>query len=64
MGSCRSALSNLISSDTIQNSEDPLKSFSEALVNFHSHYCMDVHTLSWCHHKKVSQCMVSMNNIF
>ena len=42
MGSCKAALSNLISSDKIQEGEDAFKSFSEAILNFHPHYCLDV----------------------
>ena len=53
LGDCKSALSNLISSDKVQESADPLKSFSEAIVNFHLHYCLDIHTSPWCHHEKV-----------
>ena len=48
LGHCKSALSNLISSEEVQESDDPLKSFSEAILNFHSHYS------PWCHHEKVT----------
>ena len=54
LGHCKSALSNLISSEEVQESDDPLKSFSEAILNFHSHYCLDIHTSPWCHHEKVT----------
>ena len=50
---CKSALSNLISSDKVQESDDPLKSFSKAILNFYSHYCLDIHTSPWCCHGKV-----------
>lgn len=53
IGSCKTALTNLISSDRIQSSDDPFKSFAEGLLNFHRHYCLDDHTSSWCHHEKV-----------
>jgi hypothetical protein len=53
LGHCKAALSNLISSDAVKESEDPLKAFAEAIVNFHSHYCLDVHSSPWCHHEKV-----------
>ena len=35
LGHCKSALSSF---DKVQESADSLKSFSEAIVNFHSHY--------------------------
>ena len=54
LGHCKAALSNLIASDQIQESNDPLKSFSEAIVNFYFHYCLDVHSSAWCHHEKVA----------
>ena len=53
MGSCKAALSNLILSDKIQEGEDAFKSFSESILNFHPHYCLDVHSSPWCHHDKV-----------
>ena len=52
-GHCKAALSNLIASDEVHESEDPLISFSEGIVNFHSHYCLDMHSFTWCHHEKV-----------
>ncbi len=36
LNSCKASLSNLIASDAIQKAEDPLASFSEAIVNFFS----------------------------
>ena len=53
LGHCKAALSNLISSEKIQGSDDPVKSFSEAILNFHSHYCLDDHSSPWCCHEKV-----------
>ena len=53
IGSCKAALNNLISSDRIQESEDPYKDFFQGILNFHSHYCLDEHSSSWCHHEKV-----------
>ncbi len=50
---CKASLSNLIASDDVQKAEDPLASFSEAIMNFYSHYCLDDHTSKWCHHNKV-----------
>jgi len=28
--------------------EDPYKAFSEAVLDFHSHYCLNVHDSKWC----------------
>ena len=56
------ALSNLISSEKIQGSDDPLKSFSEAILNFHSHYCLDDHSSPWCCHEKVGILYLSLSN--
>lgn len=53
LGHCKAALSNLISSDKLQQSDDSLEAFSEAILNFHSHYCLDVHSSPWCHHEMV-----------
>ena len=49
---CQAALSNLISSDKIRDSEDLLKSFSEAIINFYHHYCLNKHSSPWCVHDK------------
>ena len=51
--SCSSALTNLISSDRIQENQEPFKAFSEGILNFYAHYCLDDHTSSWCTHEKV-----------
>ena len=50
---CKAALSNLIASDRLQLAEDPYQSFSDGITNFFSHYCLDNHQSSWCHHDKV-----------
>ena len=43
-----------MASPDVVTAEDPLKAFSEALLNFHSHYCMDDHSSKWCqYHLKV-----------
>ena len=55
---CKASLSNLVASDAIQSSEDLLALFSEAIVNFYSHYCLDDHTSTWCHHGKVKDTML------
>ena len=54
IGSCKAALNNLISSEKIQSSDDPYSDFSDAIKNFHVHYCLDDHSSSWCHHEKVN----------
>jgi len=54
INSCKNALSNLISSETILQSEDPYSAFSSALLNFYQHYCLDKHDSKWCDHEKVS----------
>ena len=51
--SCKAHLNNFISSDRIRDSEDPHGDFAAAIVNCHSHYCLDDHSSTWCHHEKV-----------
>ena len=53
LGSCKAALNNLISSDKIQASDDPYRDFSEGIMNFHRHYCLDDHSSPWCQHENV-----------
>lgn len=53
LNSCKTALRNLIASDQMVESEDPYPLFSEGVLNFYQHYCLDVHTSTWCHHEKV-----------
>ncbi len=53
LNSCKAALNNLISSDKIQNSANPYNDFSDGLLNFHPHYCLDDHSSVWCLHEKV-----------
>ena len=55
LSSCNAALSNLLSSDKIKQSDDPFTAFSSAIMNFYSHYCLDKHSSEWCHHDKVFQ---------
>ena len=44
-----------MSSPDVAAARDPLAAFSEALVNLHSHYCLDDHTSEWCkYHSKIS----------
>ena len=52
--SCKSALNNLIGSDKVYSSENPFAAFSDGIINFHSHYCLNDHTSLWCFHDKVS----------
>lgn len=54
IGSCKRALNNLISSDTIAESSDPYSDFTTATLNFYKHYVEDDHTSTWCHHEKAS----------
>ena len=59
MGGCKAALSNLIASDQIMGKEkimgkeNAFTSFSEAILNFYQHYCLDEHSSPWCCHDKV-----------
>ena len=47
--------SHLVASPDVMGADDPLKAFSEALLNFHSHYCQDVHSSRWCkYHPQVN----------
>ena len=54
--SCKSALNNLIASEKVYDSEDPFSAFSDGILNFHSHYCLNDHSSQWCIHDKVSFC--------
>ena len=53
LGSCKAALNNLISSEQLQASDNPFRDFSAGILNFHQHYCLDIHSSPWCHHEKV-----------
>ena len=44
----KSALRNVMSCEEILQNEDPYKAFSEAVLNFHNHYCLNVHDSEWC----------------
>ena len=52
---CKAALSNLIASEHVQQSDNPYKDFTDGIINFISHYCLDDHTSSLCHHAKVKK---------
>ena len=54
LGSCKTALNNLIASEAITEHENPYTAFSEAQLNFLNHYCLNDHSSEWCHHEKVS----------
>lgn len=56
LASCKSALNNLISSERIQDSDQAFDDFAEGILNFHSHYCLNDHSSSWCYHDKVRIC--------
>ena len=39
----------------VVEADDPLKCFSDSILNFYNHYCFDDHTFVWCgYHPKVS----------
>ena len=54
LGRCKASLNNLTASEAVQESEDPYSAFSEGILSFYQHYCLDIHTSSWCHHGKVN----------
>jgi hypothetical protein len=64
LSSCKAALSNLLSSDKIRESDDPFTVFSSAIMNFYSHYCLDDHSSEWCHHDKVCKMFQIKHIIF
>ena len=51
--SCKNRLANIISMEAVTESDDSFAAFSAALLNMHSHYCLDDHTSKWCTHEKV-----------
>ncbi len=55
---CKAALSNVIASDVVQQSDNPFKEFADGIRNFVQHYCWDSHASSWCHHPKVTQTII------
>ena len=44
----KKALRNIACSPDVITVTHPLTAFSTALLNLHSHYCLDVHTSEWC----------------
>ena len=64
LSSCKAALSNLLSSDRIRQSDDPFTAFSSAIRNFYSHYCLNEHGSEWCHHDKVCNIFQMKHIIF
>ena len=42
------ALKILMSCADVLEDDDPLKAFSEGLLHFHSHICLDAHDSKWC----------------
>ena len=52
---CKAALSNLIASERVESADDPLTAFSDGILNFIGHYCLDDHRSSWCCHEKVDK---------
>ncbi len=66
---CKAALSNVIASDIVQQSDNPFKEFTDGIQNFVQHYCRDSLAYSWCHHPKVThnqtfecRCTISIKN--
>ena len=45
MNHCKVALSNLIASDRVTNSDNPFQAFSDGVLNFFNHYCLDDHSV-------------------
>ena len=45
MQRAKHSLKNLMSSPDLLKSDDPLKAFSEGLLNFHNHYCKEMYTI-------------------
>ncbi len=60
IGSCKAALKHLIATDRVLESEDPYAVFSEGLLNFHAHYCVDDYSSPWCWHEKVYNMIINM----
>ncbi len=50
---CKTALKNLMANEEVLESEDPYAAFSEGLMSFPAHYCLDDHSSPWCLHEKV-----------
>ena len=49
------SLHQIMASPDVTESEDPLQAFLEILLNFHSHYCKDLHSSKWCkYHPQVN----------
>ena len=49
------SLWQIMASPDVIEAEDPLQAFSEALLNFHSHYCKDLHSSKRCkYHSQVT----------
>ncbi|XP_065915443.1 uncharacterized protein [Dysidea avara] len=52
----KKSLRNIMACPDVLTSDDPLKAFSEALLNFHCHYCLDQHSSEWCkYHPKEAE---------
>lgn len=55
INSCKAALTNLISADRLSEAVDPYVAFSNGILNFYAHYCLDDHSSSECYHDKVGK---------
>ena len=50
----KKSLRQIMASPDVLSADEPLKAFSDALLNFHNHYCLDIHSSEWCkYHSKV-----------
>lgn len=61
----KKSLRHIIANPDVVAADDPLTAFSEALMNFHVHYCKDVHTSRWCqYHPTVRICSHSTTPLY
>ena len=50
----KKSLRHIMASPDVIESDRPFEAFKEALLNFHAHYCQDIHSSKWCkYHPKV-----------
>ena len=47
----KKSLRHIIANPDVVTVDDPLTAFSDALMNFHAHYCKDEHTSQWCQYQ-------------
>ena len=51
----KKSLGHIIAYSDVVAADDPLTVFFEALMNFHNHYCKDIHTPRWCQYHPMVQ---------